>query len=162
MTRYSRGVVWFNRTVLAAVTFVMTMIAVRSLRDPIGSTLPIGIALDSPSAITVVRVGFGGFPLGFAGALFACLIAQERLLAGMSLVLAVLGGATVARIEGLLLDGATPYNVSLLRTEIVMLVLSVLGLAFEVRRRRSEDASSRELPASGIRAERAELTSEPR
>jgi fucose permease len=141
MTRYSRGVVWFNRTVLAAVTFVMTMIAMRSLRDPIGSTLPIGIALGSPSAVTVVRVGFGGFPLGFAVALFACLIAQERLLAGMSLVLAVVGGATAARIQGLLLDGATPYNVALLRPEIVMLVLSALGIVLEVRRRRSERAA---------------------
>ena len=141
MTRYSRGVVWFNRTVLAAVTFVMTMIAMRSLRDPIGSTLPIGIALGSPSAVTVVRVGFGGFPLGFAVALFVCLIAQERLLAGMSLVLAVVGGATAARIQGLLLDGTTPYNVALLRPEIVMLVLSALGIVLEVRRRRSERAA---------------------
>ena len=141
MTRYSRAVVWFNRTVLTVVTFVMTMIAVRSLRDPIGSTLPMGIALHSPSAITVVRVGFGGFPLGFAVALFACLIAQERLLAGMSLVLAVVGGATVARIQGLLLDGATPYNVSLLRPEIAMLVLSALGIALEVQRQRSERAA---------------------
>jgi hypothetical protein len=35
MSGYSRGVIWFNRFVLAASAFVMTMIALRNLRDPI-------------------------------------------------------------------------------------------------------------------------------
>src|SRR5690242_3999056 len=104
MTGDSRGVIWFNRGVLAAAAFVMTMIAVRTLRDPIGSTLPLGIALDSPSAVTVIRVGFGGFPLGFAAALIGCLVAPGALLTGVSLVLAVVGAATIARLQGLVLD----------------------------------------------------------
>ena len=54
------------------------MIALRTLRDPIGSTLPLGIVPPSPTAITVVRVGFGGFPLGFAMVLLGCLIAARR------------------------------------------------------------------------------------
>ena len=71
MTAYSRGVIWFSRLVLVGATFVMSMIALRNLRDPIGATLPLGITLDSPTAVTIIRVGFGGFPLGFAAALFA-------------------------------------------------------------------------------------------
>ena len=79
MTRFSWSV-WFSRLIITAATFVMSMIALRSLRDPIAATLPMGIVLTSPAAITVVRVGFGGFPLGFAIALFGCLISTRRLL----------------------------------------------------------------------------------
>src|SRR5262245_36820021 len=138
MTGYSRGVIWFNRFVLAAATFVMTMIALRNLRDPTGATLPLDIALGSPSAVTIVRVGFGGFPLGFAVALFGCVIATNRLLTGMALLLAVVGAATVARVEGLALDGATPYNLGLLRPEIAFVTLSLVGIVLELRRRRGE------------------------
>src|SRR5215467_10805557 len=136
MNGYSRTVIWFNRFVLAAATFVMTMIALRNLRDPIGATVPLDIALRSPSAVTIVRVGFGGFPLGFAVALVSCLIATRRLLTGMFLMLAVVGAATIARIQGLMLDGATPYNLQLLRPELAMVMLSLVGIALELRRRR--------------------------
>ena len=83
-----------------------------------------------------VRVGFGGFPLGFALALGACLFATRRLLTGISLVLAVVGGATIARVQGLALDGATPYNLAVLRPEIAMVTLSAIGIVLERRRRR--------------------------
>jgi hypothetical protein len=134
MTTYSRIVVWFNRLVLAAATVVMMMIAVRNLRDPIGATLPLDIALRSPSAVTIVRVGFGGFPLGFAVALGVCAISTRRLLAGLALLAAVIGAATAARVQGLLIDGMTPYNRALLRPEVAMLALSAIGIALERRR----------------------------
>ena len=137
MSGSSRAVTWFNRLVLVGATFVMSMIALRNLRDPVGATLPLGITLVSPSAATIIRVGFGGFPLGFAAALFGCLIATKRLLTGMCLILAVIGAATLARVQGIVLDGATPYNVGLLRPEITMLILSIVGIFLELRRRRA-------------------------
>jgi hypothetical protein len=135
--RFDRAVIWFNRLVLVAAAMVMTLIAIRNLRDPIGATRPLDIALQSASAVTIARVGFGGFPLGFAAALIGCLFSTRRLLIGTALVLAVVGGATVARIQGLLVDGATPYNLGLLRPEITMVTLSGLG-AFLERRRRAD------------------------
>src|SRR5437763_12300230 len=108
MSVFDRSVIWFNRLVLAGAALVMTMIAIRNLRDPIGATQPLDIVLRSASAVTVVRVGFGGFPLGFAAALIGCLVSTRRLLIGTALVLAVVGGATVARVQGLFIDGATP------------------------------------------------------
>jgi len=143
MSGFSRGVIWFNRVVLVAATFIMTMIALRNLLDPIGATMPLDIALESPSAVTIVRVGFGGFPLGFAAALFVCLIATRRLLTGMFLVFAVVGAATLARVQGLVLDGATPYNLHLLAPEITIVTLSLVGIALELRRRRGEDDRAR-------------------
>jgi len=138
MNRFSRSVVWFNRLLLAAATLVMALIALRNLRDPIGATLPLDIALRSPSAVTIVRVGFGGFPLGFAVALCGCLISTKRLLTGVALLAAVIGAATLARVQGLLLDGLTPYNLGLLRPEAAMLTLSAVGIALERRRRSGE------------------------
>ena len=131
----SRGVTWYNRLLLLAATLVMTMIAVRTLRDPIGSTLPLGIALNSPTAVTVARVGFGGFPLGFAAALAASLTSSKRLLGGLLLLATIMTAATFARIQGIVLDGATPYNLALLRPELAFCVLSVAGIVLERRRR---------------------------
>jgi len=136
MTGTSRGVVWFNRLLLTVAAFIMVMIAFRNLRDPIGATQPLGIVLAAPSGVTVIRVGFGGFPLGFAVALIVCLISTERLLSGLYLLASVIGAATFARIQGLVLDGATPYNVGLLRPEIVLCALSIVGIVLERRRRR--------------------------
>jgi fucose permease len=138
MTRFSRSVIWFDRLLLTAATVIMTMIALRNLRDPIGATLPTGIVLNSSTAITVIRVGFGGFPLGFAAALLGCLVSNRRLLTGISLVAAVIGAATVARIQGLLVDGVTSYNMALLRPEIVMLTLSLVAIVLERRRQQQE------------------------
>ncbi len=135
MIRFWRAAVWFNRLVLTGATLVMAAIALRHLRDPVAATVPLGITLGSPTAITVVRVGLGGFPLGFAIALAACLGSTRRLLTGVSLVAAVIGAATLARLQGIALDGATPYNVSLLRPEIAMLTLSGVGIVLERRRR---------------------------
>lgn len=137
MTRSSQGLIWFERLVLAAGTLIMTMIALRTLRDPIGMTLPLGIALNAPTAITVVRVGFGGFPLGFAIALFSCLISTRRLLIGVSLVAAVMAATMVARIQGLMVDGVTAYNLARLPPEIAMLTLSLVAIVLERRRRRA-------------------------
>jgi len=136
MSSADRAIIWFNRLVLAAATFVMAMIAARNLSDPVGATMPLDIALRSPAAVTIVRVGFGGFPLGFALALLGCLAATRRLLTGMFLLLAVAGAATIARVQGLLLDGPTPYNLGLLRPEMAMVAASGLGIALELRRRR--------------------------
>jgi hypothetical protein len=138
MNGSSRGILWFNRLVLAAATLVMLMIAFRNLHDPIGATLPLDITLRSPSAVTIIRVGFGGFPLGFAFALCGCLVSTKRLLTGLALLAAVIGAATAARVQGLLLDGVTPYNLGLLRPEVAMLTLSTIGVGLERRRRRGQ------------------------
>ena len=140
MSKFSRAVVWFNRLLLLAATFIMMMIAVRTLRNPIGSTLPMGIALNSPTAVTVVRVGFGGFPLGFAVALAGFLVSKKRLLGGLFLLASIAGAATLARLQGIALDGATPYNLHLLRPEIALCVLSAIGIVMERRRRRGSHA----------------------
>ena len=138
MTRPWQGRIWFDRLVVAAGAFIMTLIALRALSDPVGLTLPLGIALNTPTAITAVRVGFGGFPLGFAIALLSCLISTRRLSTGVSLVAAMMAAIMVARIQGLIVDGVTPYNLAQLPREIAMLALSVIAIVLERHREREE------------------------
>jgi hypothetical protein len=135
MSQSPRALIWFNRLLLTAVTLIMTMIAARNLWDPIGATRPIGMVLSTPTAITVARVGFGGFPLGVAVVLLGSLV-SERLLSGLYFLLAVMGAATMARIQGIVLDGPTPYNLGLLRPETLLCALSVIGIVLERGRRR--------------------------
>ena len=134
MTVPARAVIWLNRVVVGAATFIMTAIAIRQLRDPVGATAAVDIALRSPMAVTIARVGLGGFPLGFAAALAGCLISTKRLLTGVSLVAVVIGAATLARVQGLVLDGRTAYNLGLLRPEVALLLLSSIGIVLERRR----------------------------
>src|SRR5260221_14577082 len=97
MKRFPRGVIWFNRIVVGAATFIMTAIAIRQLRDPIGATAAMDIVLRSPTAVTIARVGFGGFPLGFAAALAGCLMSTRRVLTGVALGGGGVGCGTFAR-----------------------------------------------------------------
>ena len=84
---------------------------------------------------------FHGAPCGSTGCCsrrrcwFGCLISTKRLLAGAVLLAAVIGAATLVRVQGLLLDGMTPYNLDLLRPEMAMLTLSAIGISLERRRR---------------------------
>jgi len=132
MSRRDRAVIWFGRLVIGATTFIMVAIAIRQL----GAARAMDIVLRSPSAVTIARVGLGGFPLGFAIALASGLTSSRRLLIGLWLVAAVVGGATVARVQGLVLDGATPYNLRLLGPEVTLMVLSFTAITLERRRSR--------------------------
>jgi hypothetical protein len=162
MSGSSRGVIWFNRLLLLAATFIMGMISLRTLRDPVASTQPMGIVVTSATAATVVRVGFGGFPLGFAIALFGCLLSTRRLLGGLYLLASIAGAATLTRLQGILLDAATPYNLLLLRPEIALCVLSAVAIVLERRRRRAEfhapSTESRGAPGNGPMALRPLLS----
>lgn len=128
MNRYAIAVVWFSRVLLAGATLLLLAIAIRTLRDPVAATLPQGIALQSPTGTTIARVGFGGFPLGLALALFACLVSRERLRAGLMLLLLVVSAVTLVRIQGLVIDGASERNLQLLRPEFALIALSTIGL----------------------------------
>jgi hypothetical protein len=49
-----------------------------------------------------------------------------------------MAAATIARLQGIVIDGATSYNVALLAPEIAFCVLSTVGIVLERRRRREE------------------------
>jgi hypothetical protein len=91
------------------------------------------IALESPAAITVARVGFGGFPLGFGLVLLGCAVSPKHLPTGLALLLTVVSAVTLVRIQGLVIDGPTTHNLRLLRPEFAMIVLSAVGIVLQRR-----------------------------
>jgi hypothetical protein len=138
---------WFTRLLLATATFILTMIAARTLWDPVAAMQPMGIALTSPTAVTVARVGFGGFPLGMAVALLASLRSAERLFDGLYLLLGFMGAATLARLQGITIDGPTAYNLGLLLPEIFLCALTSVAIVLETRWRRSATRTAQRLSA---------------
>src|SRR5439155_1316314 len=84
----------------------------------LGAAASFKISLGSAAAITSMRVGFGAFPLGFAIVVASCLMSTSRLLPGLYFVATIIGVATAARVLGIVVDGAAPESVFLLRPEV--------------------------------------------
>jgi hypothetical protein len=137
MSTWLKHSIWFGRTVLVAATFLFTMIALRGLFDPVGSSAEHEITLASAAGITVARVGFGGFPLAFAVILLACLTSERRLLTGLGVLAVVAVIATAARLLGLALDGPAPFTLHVLKPEVALIVASTAALLIERRRRQN-------------------------
>jgi len=136
MDTISRIGLWQGRIVLTAATVIFTLISLRYLIDPVGVANEFKISLGTATAITNLRVAFGAFPLGFAIIVFSCVISTKRLLRGLFFFGTIIGVVTAVRIYGVLTDGATPESLKVLRPEIVMLMLSIVGILLEMRRRR--------------------------
>jgi hypothetical protein len=141
---------WFNRAVLAAATLLMSLIGMRGLFDPVRSSAQHAITLGSAEGVTVARVAFGGFPLAVAIVLLGCLVAERRVLTGLAFLAVFAVVITGARLLGLLLDGAAPFTLFVLRPELALIVASTTALAFERGRRlRQPDGA----PIAGTRQE---------
>ena len=137
MTTLWRLVPWINRLVLLFPTAIFTLIGLRSISDPVHAAAESGIVLDSPLAVTIMRVGFGGFPLAFAIITFACLISTRRHLIGLSLVATVVAVLLVIRIVAVTIDHTASLNAMLLRAEAILLTVVTAGLLMETGRRRN-------------------------
>jgi hypothetical protein len=135
MTRWLRHTVSFNRLVLLAGSLLFATIARSYLFHPVASGAPFGITFGSADAITIARVGFGGFPLALAVILIACQL-SGRLLVGLRVLATVAVIITAVRIAGLLVDGPGPFTVHVLRPEIALSVLSIVAATLEARRRK--------------------------
>ena len=138
MYRLWRFTPWLNRLILSAATLIFTLIGVKYITDPVRAAASFKISLGSAAAITSMRVGFGAFPLGFAIIVASCLVSTSRQLRGLYFVATIIGVATAARVLGIMVDGAAPESVLLLRPEVALLALSVIGVVLESARRRHQ------------------------
>jgi hypothetical protein len=138
-----RHAVWFGRLVLVAATLLFTMLGLRGLFDPVGSSAIHEITLGSAAGVTVARVAFGGFPFAFAIILLGCAVAERRLLTGLALLMVVAIVLTAARLLGLGLDGAAPFTLRVLKPEVAMIVASTAAFLLERRRRALVESDER-------------------
>lgn len=137
----SRIGIWVSRIPLVLATLIFTAISMRFIIAPVQSAAAQGIVFNSAVGITVARIGFGAFPLAFAIITLSCLISKPRLLAGIYIVLTVIGVALVVRVFGMLADNSVKESMKVLTPEVVMLILSLIALNVE-KRRRSIEASA--------------------
>jgi hypothetical protein len=137
MTGFWRFTPWLNRLVLFLVTVLFSLIAFRYITDPIGATSPFKISLGTPAAVTNMRV-VGAMFLGIAIVSLACLVSIKRHLAGLAVFVPIIVVVTAVRVFGFEVDGSDHATLQVLIPEVLLLLLSSLGLYLEFRRRRIE------------------------
>jgi hypothetical protein len=135
MNGWLRHTIWFSRALLLVASVLFLAIAARNIVDPAAAEGPVGIAFSSPGGVTVGRVGFGAFPLGFAIILIACLASERRLLLGLRFLNTLVVVLTAVRILGLVVDGPAAFTLKVLRPEIALTLLSTLAVYLEGKRR---------------------------
>ncbi len=140
MNTWLRRTIWFSRALLLVGAVLFLAIAAKNIVDPAAAEGPVGIVFNAPAGVTVGRVGFGGFPLGIAIILGACLISEHRLLVGLRVLNTVAVVVTAVRLVGLALDGPAAFTLKVLRPEIALTLLSTAAIYLEGRRRRARPA----------------------
>ena len=138
MSNFWRNSQWVSRLILLVPSFIFAMIASRYLIDPVRAASAVGISFDTPLAMTIARVGFGGFPLACAIFTISCLFSARRILTGLSFVSVMMATVLVVRVGGMLADGTSRQNMRLVIAEIVFLALMQTGVFLELNRRRLE------------------------
>ena len=123
---------WISRVILLLSTAVFIMISIQPVADPVATAAAQGIAFTSALGATVFRVSFGGFPLGCAVFLVYCLISSRRTLTGLILSALVLGTLLVVRIYGMEVDSSVLQSMPLVKPEIVLVAIVLLGIAIEI------------------------------
>jgi hypothetical protein len=135
MIRFWKFAPWLTRLMLVAATVIFAMIASRYLFDPVGTGTAIGLAFNTPVALTVTRVGFGAFPLAFSIFTLSCLISTRRILTGLCFVALIMAFALVVRVFGMFADGSAHESMRLVRAKAIMPVVFLVGICVERGRR---------------------------
>src|SRR5437879_9006931 len=135
MKGFWRFAPWVTRLILVAPTFIFMSIASRYIAHPAQAAASAGISLDKPLAATVLRIGFGAFPLASAIFSLSCLVSTRRILTGLSFASTMVGVALVVRVFGMLADGTVRESMRLVRAEAAMLAVCILGVFIVLGRR---------------------------
>jgi hypothetical protein len=132
-TALRRDSVWLNRLVLGFAIVVFSLIAVRTIFDPVGSTAPHRIVLGSPAALTNTRISGAEF-LAMALVLAGSVISRPRHRAALLLLAVFSAVLTAVRVFGLVVDGPAPFTLRVLKPEIAVTVLAAVAYTLERRR----------------------------
>lgn len=125
--------IWYNRIVLLIVIFIYAiLVGIPHMIHPIETNAPDQISLNSPAAISVLRVVRGGFPFAFSVLLFTSIFSIGTIYRGIYSAFIILSIITIVRIVGYFADGVALHLIP----EIVLSILCGIGLFLEVRRRK--------------------------
>ncbi|HEX9587338.1 MAG TPA: hypothetical protein VGA15_06285 [Bradyrhizobium sp.] len=140
MTNFWKLAPWLSRLIILAVAVLFMMISLKFVFDPQQAAANSGIVIQSSVGYTNTRAGFGGFPLGFAAILVFCLFSSDRLLPALSSIVTVAAVILTVRLYGAVQDATFGQSAHLLVPEAVLLVISLLGVVMEMRRRHRDAA----------------------
>lgn len=150
METFWRFAPWLSRLILLVVTLLFARLAWPALFDPVHEGAAHGISLGSAEAVSRLRIGFGAIPLASAIIAFLCLISPRRVLTGLYFVLIWVGVIMVVRIIGVIINGPNAFDLSVLRPEFVILILTTLSIFIERRKQRGELKSFRASTAESV------------
>jgi hypothetical protein len=142
MKNFWKAAPWLSRLIILAVAGLFTMISLKFVFDPREAAANSGIAIQSSVGYTNTRAGFGGFPLGFAAILVFCLFSSRRLLPALSSIATVAAVILAVRLYGAAQDATFSQSVHILIPEAVLLVISLLGVVLETKRRNHHAATT--------------------
>jgi hypothetical protein len=133
---------WLSRSLLIPPALIFTLIAVRYLTQPAQAAAEVGIAVTSPLGMTILRVGFGAFPLGCSIFVLACLVSERRISTGLGFVATIIAVLMIVRSYSMVVDRTVKESMALIYPEALLMVLCFIGLFIEFRRprRRIEDS----------------------
>jgi hypothetical protein len=129
---------WLSRLIILAVAGLFTMISLKFVFDPQQAAANSGIIIQPGVGYTNTRAGFGGFPLGFAAILVFCLFSSSRLLAALLSIVTVAAVILAVRLYGAAQDASFSQSAHILIPETVLLVVSLLGVVMETKRRQHD------------------------
>jgi len=119
---------WFGRVILFAATAILVMISVKFLVDSSAQAAARGIMLSTPLAVTIARVGFGGFPLASA-IVTATSLFTGRVSRGLWFIVILFGTVLAVRAVSGATNGTLAASVPLIIPELVFVGLSIITLA---------------------------------
>jgi len=143
MDNLSKIGIWINRIVLVLVSILFFMIGMNNLLTPQKSALKSDIILNSATAFSVARVSMGAFPVAFAVIVLSSLFLKRGIFRGVLSVFIIVVITTIVRIASLQIDGHSDFGQKVLIPEIVLTILSGIGLYLELRRRKSERSETK-------------------
>jgi hypothetical protein len=111
------------------------MVGVRNLAHPGVQAAQRGIAFTNPLGATIYRVGFAGFPLGCAAFIAYCLRTNQRTPTGLIFSALFNGVVLAVRIFGMAVDSTVQQSSALVKGEIVVVFISLVGVTIEIGRR---------------------------
>ena len=141
MDNLSKLGVWMNRIVVVAVSILFLIIGIKNISHPLQNAMESGIMLNSATALSVARVSMGAFPLAFAVILLISLFIKRQMFGAILSVFIIIVITTIVRIASLQIDGHSDFGQKVLKPEIIITILSTIGLYLELRRRKKERSS---------------------
>lgn len=142
-TGLARFAPWIGRLVLAVASVIFTMIGLRYIIDPAGSSAKTGVALHTALSYAITRVGFGAFPLAFALFSFTCLLSRRRLFEGVRVIATLAATVIAVRLYSTVAEGFAKESAVLFIPEVILLLLAVSALVLDAAQRRQLESGIR-------------------